>query len=534
MILNASDFFSYGTGPGNDLAPAYIKFYERYANIVDINERMLLYEDTAHEITVDDYEQRIDVYINPGFFYLGDRECYAYNTKCTQVSQCTLSGTAGIIPLVDFPDGYAPSEYEHMIEPWARDGMYGVSPVIVRKHPAHVMSSISVPYDVAIYSDTGISGEVGYRIVDNAVVSGETEFPWYFSPLDRFAKSYDPWRSDLIVPPDMLSYDVATNSIIIKDPDLESEYVIEFETRNEPFNIGKNISPLFSYPENSIICIEPDSIPDESVPGSISVYVDDEYCIHGQAVVTAEVLSEQGNRLPNYPVEFYIIRDNFICLPDVLPEPLEGRLFYSSGEVWYDEIDLPVANVWENNIKISGQNRVALKAYIHSIGYLTASGEPGYHVSGTTDEYGIVHAVYTKPGLCSHGRSLTVVAKAGSFTATGSIILPSICSGSVYAAEPVQRTTYTFRYPDISGEVTGFIVPSGCVVPSSLGICTAESFLSSLHESSSPSFSYPNTIEIADDVLYAMYQVTSSGEPFVTEHFEWENLARMDRSVCYG
>ena len=146
--------------------------------------------------------------------------------------------------------------------------------------------------------------------------SGGIDFdswPVYFTPEERYSLCSSYWREDEpVLSEDKYFYDAQNNSIVLyNDNAKDLEYIVEFETRNEPFKITDwNLNPVKSYPTDGILCISPDvgNISIQETPSVVRLHTGKTKVSNERITITAEVLSAKGNRVEGETVQFRIKR----------------------------------------------------------------------------------------------------------------------------------------------------------------------------------------------------------------------------------
>lgn len=563
--LKVSDNFLSGTGVGeSDAVPVGVSLYKQVASEENIDETMLVGSGIVLSGLVEAYEEKVNFNTVPGYVYLGDREFYMFGDKITQVTKGELSGivedgTSGIVlalRLKEFPDGVRPIYFEDIQSPGEEEEIsYGASPIIVRMYPSGTLHDIGVPYDYAISSEEGINGVLGYRMrydldPSGTVVSGEVaDFPWYMTPLSRFGKMYDPWRNDSLIPPDLYEYDFLTNSILIhpsgesfSSGQLNGEYVVEFEGKNEPFETGLDLSPLTTFPELAIVCLSPtgDNVTEEV--GSLKLYTTKTRVKNERVTIVVEARSKTGNRLGDTDVDFYIERPNMTA-GVTLPAILDGKPLYYGPYHAFDEITLPSADIIEDGAIIASDHRIDGKAYLRASGFLSGvptNGEDlqevGYRVSAKTDSMGFAHIVYTTPsGGVFSTQDIQIRAKAGDIETITGISLLSEAEDLLLGTDQYEYNTILYVSGIVPmGGLAMVPVISGCVSPSSMTACRVDDFVTTLASDLVPTMAQALSFEVIAGEPYVGFNLYESGVPLVVNYPMHINTTKLDGRSVYG
>lgn len=511
--MKFSPAFSFGTGTGeDDLRPIGVTVIEDNT-LETVNTLQDIVSMGSGEVT--SYGRVVNLDILPGFFYVGDRECYLFNEKLSQVSRVTLSGGIYSIKLKAIPDGplragYASafSDEEEEIELMSR----GSSPIFVHRFASGQLTSLGVPLNQLISSETGLSGIMGYTRTSQPsgqIVSGDVaNYPWYFSPITPYAKGYEYWRSSKTLPYDRYEHDVRSNSIYLSGDvaSLSDEYLIEYEGRNEPLLVPCDLSPMYRIPEGGIVCMTPSGVPSGEAPYRINTYLEKDILAGEVTTVGVEVVSELGNPLQGIPVRAFLRRKDFMIT--------SGEVVYSgvvmlsgvmiSGEVVdevrhilsipvisgcnqlrdathiYDEIVVPPGELSYGDVVTAGAARLSgNRVLIPSIGYLSepyASGDPynlnrtpylmgyfplqgGYTFSGLTDSDGMVRIPYVVPPVFGPGGTVELVLTANEINRIEEIVLSERRDDYYYGCSNNRYDTYLC----ISGTLRR--VPSRNLIP---------------------------------------------------------------------
>ena len=555
--IKISDLFISGTGVGDsDLAPAGISLYELGTGEEQYESLMFIGSGIVVSGEVDTYEERVDFSVIPGYFYIGDREFYAYNEKLTQVSHSVQSGEYNVISLMEFPDGPRPSYLDNVLYASSDtvDKDYGPSPIILIAISSGTLEDQDVPLDTVISSKTGINGYRGYRMdyttnPSGTVISGEIDsYPAYFSPLQRFSKCYEYWREDNVISPDEYEYDFSSNSIVIhRSGYVDSEFIIEFEGTNEPFTTGLDLSPLVSYPEDSMICLSLSDSVEES-PGSIQIYTSKKRMYNETTTIAMEVKSSTGNRLDGVELDIWLKRSDMTSVGTSLYREATP-LLYESGYV-YDSIEMDTgipqqSPVYENELMVANDHRVDGKCWVRGVGYLTVSESyqsdeslngPGYHVTAVTDSMGFAHIQYVAPSGEISTVDLEIEVSAAGITSSEDITLlsklPEVYNfvEKYYAYEHI----FTSGIVNISGSVD-IDVPLRCSSPSSMELYYASDYLASLYSGADPTVYYPSSFIYNEGSLPSVrFSSVEATDIFIVKYLKDINITKLDGRNSYG
>jgi len=551
-VLNTYKEFNFGTGVG----PLDMKIMGiAAAEEIEYSAEAIL----GSGIPDADIEAAMDIALGtcvvavPGYLYVGDRELYSYGRKATQITR-PVTSSGGIsdpygvgvvyIPLIDIPDGstlfYPPSEqdpYGSMVE------NTGAAPILVSAYQSGELTDLFAITGEVIYHDYGMDGQEGYTYdISGEVRSGEvSEWPAYFSPLSRFTVLPSYWReNEPMLALDEFYYDLQYNCIVLYNSGAaDYEYIVEYEAANESFKITDiDLNPLVTYPGNSILCISADN--DNTVfkedPSSVHLHTINTAASGERTTITAEVLSERGNRLDNESVRFRIKRKDVGTLSGEviynLDEFVEGGPWFlcNSGTisgVIIDEVEFPTGKIYEGDVLIANSNRINGKAYVRSAGYLCSNGDApdyasgeipdtaGYEVTVTTDINGMASVDYMFPTTNSSSFDVRIEASiptmSGANNGSGivsyvDVVLMSDDETTIYAKDinDLWRTLVVVSgepyYEGISasGEVSavGSIarLPISCTSPSSVEVITMSGYVSALYSNTEPSFCSPISV----------------------------------------
>lgn len=486
------------------------------------------------------------VVISPGYMYIGDRELYVYGRKATQISRaiCCSGGvddpySSGVvyIPLMELPDGIAMYYVPDRDDPYGSEmDNTGAAPINVSAYSSGELSIYSPVLDSIIYHDSGVDSVEGYtQNASGEVISGEvSEWPAYFSPLERYSVFPCYWRSgEPILNQDEFYYDFENNSIVLYNSGaIDKEYIIEFEGMNEPFLITElDLSPLEYYPGNNILCISPDkdNVSFTENPYRIALHASKSILSSEKIALTAEVLSERDNRLENETVRFRIKRSDVMLLRDSVysayTDFVEGEPYAitSSGSVSgviTDKVAFPSGMVYEGDVLISDSHRIEGYSYVRSAGYLCRSGEApiyesglipdtaGYEISVTTDINGMATVDYLAPRVNSSSFDIEIEACVPNISGiTGSGVISTIQLTLLSDEETTRyaldrndlwRDLYISGGVEASGEITingsTVILPIECTSPSSVRVVNLGDFMTSLYNDTEVTYVHPDSI----------------------------------------
>ena len=555
--IKISDIFTSGTGVGDDdLSPAGVSLYEQGSAAEQYEELMFLGSGVVISGDVSTYEERVDFNVVPGYFYIGDREFYAYNEKVTQVSHPYPSGEYNIILLKDFPDGPRPSYLDKVLylSDEVEDKRYGPSPITISTLSSGTLEDLDVPLDTIINSSTGIGDRLGYRMdyttnPSGDVISGEVEsYPSYFSPLERYSKCYEYWREDNVVSPSKYEYDFKTNAIILHESDeLTDEYIVEFEGKNEPFSTELDLSTLVSYPEDSMICLSPADEVEEEI-GSVQVYTSKKRMYNETITIATEVKSTTGNRLRNIDLDIWLKRKDMVSSSTTAYR--EGEpLLYDSGHV-YDTLEIDTglpqqSEVYENGLLIANDHRIDGNCWVRAAGYLVVPEDyqseiptsgPGYHVTAVTDDMGFAHVHYTAPSGVLSTIDLEIEVIASGEIGTADITLLS----ETEEVHGFVEDYYIYGYIHTSGTVVSsgsldVLIPADCSSPSSMILYYASNYFMSLYEGADPTGYNPSEfIYIEGSPPSVRFDSVSQTDGFVVKYLKDINSTKLDGRNSYG
>lgn len=522
--------FNFGTGNGeNDLRIIGLA-QEEVIGEIDIASMIGSGEMISNIAEEGDHEHQLNFVAVPGYFYVGDLECYCYNSKITQISRPIISSgevsdvyESGVayIPLREMPDGLTVFvNYPRISNNIEVSKTSGAAPINVHRFSSGELSSRHAVFDRTIYSQTGIGGTLGYTFVlsgeteTTVIKAGEdTDWPAEVTPLSRTGVFSSYWNSTSSMSQDTYQYDPEYNRIVFADGAVRSsdEIIIEFEGANEPFIIRNiDMNPTIMYPDSYILCLSPESDSFKEVPAVINVYSTRERMgSRDFADLAFEVLSDRGNRLPNSAVDIELTRGGIILSgsPDT-DLPFSSFNVCHSGDVasaHYDTVYLS-GELYKDEVLISDRDGYRI---IPSAGFITEESLPEYiwqitDIYGTklttyTGEHGIGRVTYISPSYIPCADELTV-----SFTVSG---YPEISKSVDISLLPEYGNSYYFspysgyeRIVIASGVVssgTSVTVSGEIISIMDTGICTVEEYITSVMENRDPVYSYPENASIS-------------------------------------
>jgi len=576
-VTTIASSFRSGTGVGNrELSPARVIAGTSLSSGAegDYDTSMLLGNDpgavesgtVSGELEYGSYSESILMHVYPGYFYYGDREFYAFGEKVSLLVSGEPSGDSTVLTLSEFPDGgwdYYDDDADHL---------FGLgTPIIVHKYTSGTVSSLGIPFDTPISSETGINNHLGYRTTQewqppasgevsgeyvDVVVSGELtgEVPWWFSPLSRFAKTYEYWRDDgVTLSPDQYTYNFEQNTLtLLFSGTPGDEYMVEFEGMNEPFPATVNLSPLMTYPRDSVLCLSPESDIQEN-PYRLVLYTNRRLANNDIIPVHAEVYSRGGNLLSGQVVTFTLSRPT-LEIGDTVVTDFTTEPVYNSGALAYDRItDIPSGTVTEQGVIIDLYN--SGETVIRSAGLLDTtanwenyirgdeySGEVGSYVfTDITGDTGVASVLYCSPGLVQREVSVLLSATCSGITDTIDIsVIPSL-SGDVYYDEG--------QYKDVTEVITlsGMIhdagdylfpVPIDCAAPSSIRFATMPIYLEEVYTTGGS-----GTVYVQDNLVHSgetlltrapVDVITMSGDPLMVFYSKDIRVSKFNNMFTYA
>jgi len=516
------------------------------------------------------YQAVTELYIMPGYFYLGDREFYAFGEKGTVFARPVIDDGQAVICLPDFPDGALPiTDTGDTEEPAVTSPeVNGASPIIVRRYPSGTIEALRVPSGVVISSEVGYSGTVGYTLDNNlsGMVAGEVpDWPWFHNPLSRFGKTFEYWRQDdvasgEILSPDLLTYDFEYNRIILPSGSSigDYDYIVEMELSNEPFPLGVNFSPLDFYPEDVFVCVGPSGVIDSEEAGAVAVRAGRSRARGEVVTVSAEVFSTDDNRMAKAPVTFWVerplLRVDGTAVSGI-PESYEAVIM--DDLLLYDVMELPSGSISENGIIIANDHRIDGKTMIPSAGYLSGV-VPAAYVDATTDFNGFATCRLVTAFSVPRPVPITINASCGQ--ASGSVALlvrPSGVTGVYTGPDPLDVYTIDDVDPDssadyaiVSGAVLSeghcycgtdssatlaLVVPSGCVSPTSIEVYGRQAWYENIYLGTTPTPMKPIGIfRYSDHWLIAAFDGVLDDSEFIMKYPIVASVAQVDGRSRYG
>jgi hypothetical protein len=401
--MNILGDFRYGVGCGaKDLRISY-KTLARRAGGETLNNSMLLDEYMATSI-YEDTSDPLGIYVIPGYCYIGDREIYVYNDKITEILPVITDETGTYIELTGRPDGIMPMYWDKFDTMYIDEEIeYGYPPLLL-----YPLSSQTIT-DLRLYTETIISSTDGISISDEEygmgysydeyeyLFIGEVDnYPFYFSPLERFAKCPEYWREESIAPLNYntYEYDLLTNRVYI-NVNPNSEYImLNYEGKNEPFQIDMSLSFLRNLPENFIVTLETNTDTGEETD-RINIYCNTVYST-GTMDIVIELLSTTGNRLIGKEAFISLKRKDIRTIVDSVDYTSEAYLYNS--DYCIDIINMDPVELWENDTYISSDHRIDGNIYISGVGYLKDQDDNvGNNFILNSDNNGIIRINYIPP-----------------------------------------------------------------------------------------------------------------------------------------
>ena len=528
--VNIYSGFNFGTGTGeNDLRVIGLA-QEEVIGEIDISSMIGSGELISNIAEEGDHEHQLNFVAVPGYFYVGDLECYCYNSKVTQISTPIISsgtvsdvypsGTA-YIPLQEIPDGLTVFvNYPKISNNIEISKNSGAAPINVHIFSSGELSSRYAVFEKPIYSQTGVGGTIGYtyalsgEVVTSAIEPGEAPtWPAEVTPLSRVSVFPSYWNRNSSIDQNTYQYDPEYNRIVFEDGAVlaSNEVLIEFEGANEPFIIRNiDMNPTITYPDNYIMCLSPESDSFKEIPASINLHSTREMMGSMDfADLAFEVLSDRGNRLPDVGVNVEITRKNMT----LSGYPCSGFPFtyydvcHSRDDIsaQYDIIYLS-GDLCNGGIPISERDGIRV---VPSAGFLTLLSLPEYiwqitDVYGTmlttfTGEHGIGRVTYISPSYVPCPEDITVRVTVSGYPEvyheTDISLIPEygpsyyLASGSTYDMIAVA-----------SGEVSGgctFVTVSGEILSlMDTGICSVGEYVSSIYENRDTVYSYPSDTDV--------------------------------------
>lgn len=521
--------FNFGTGVGdNDLKIIGLAQGE---SIGDIDLSTLIGSgELVSNITDDtDYTHQLNFVAIPGYFYVGDVECYMFSNKGSQISHPIVSsGTlldtydSGVtyIKLKDVPDGI--STFVSTIgksNSTIQSKETGAAPIIVHRFTSGSLSSYHSVFDRAIYSSSGTGGVLGYtyvlsgEVITTTISPGEIEaWPAPTSPLSKIAVTSSYWNSGSALLPNTFQYDPEYNCIVFEDGVVSTsdEIIIEFESANEPFIIKDiDMSPITTFPDNYVLCMTTDDVISGEIPSYIKINsTKDMVSSKDTADITVEVFSKYGNRLEDQDVLIQVIRNDLsiTTVGGSDPDPIGYLKYYPyvvchSGELINDHFDLISisGDLYQNDKLIFSGNGIL---NIPSCGYITSGEIPEIpwilscdftsSVIVRTGAQGISHVSYISPAIITTPIDISVYASINGITKSVDLKLVPDKSDIYYFSDLDSLDTELIVSGDIYNSKTYISGYTDTILtPSSAGICSMSEYVDSLRDNREPVYIYP-------------------------------------------
>lgn len=563
--LTFSKRFRSGAGVGDgDLAPYAIRIDQTRAEFTPVEAEMFLSTGIlSGDLT--DYEQVTELYLQPGYFYIGDRELYAFGAKATQITHPVVdSDGETVLKLVDFPDGKSPAAVLAALDMYGSFGSAydGAAPILVSCFPSGTLEGLGAPLDKLISSETGLSGVMGYiEYPDESgnplVRSGECpDWPALFSPLSRYAVCYEEWRSGEILAPDTYTYQFDQNRIVLPvGTSLSGEYCVEFESMNEPFPVSLNLDPLVHFPEDVMICLSPSGEVEPEEPGLLFLHRSRSRSRGDRSAVFAEVFSEDDNRLTNQGMAIKVGRMLLIDDSEEYYSSASGLIIPLSGQPAYDLFPCPSGEVFEGRLRVSDAQRIAGMLCIESVGgvrTLSGSGDLLGEYTGQTGPAGFLGAEHIAPSVVRYSHDALFQGICGSLSGTTRISLISEETEAYYEIPEESLSGMLIVEPVASGLLAGashiwgeiafletdrvFPVPSGVICPSSLRVRRMEEEALRLLTGADPT-DYPvsGLMVLSGGLeLGAVFLEVPEDEGYLMFYSERPLATRLDGRVRYG
>lgn len=521
MTVSIYPGFRSGTGVGeNDLRITKIVQNEVISNI---DTTILLGSgEVVQDLTNSTrYEMSLAVETTPGYFYISDTECYIYGNKCTQISNVSISnGTDGYdsgvmyVPLLNVPDGSTifhtvrgPNGYTVV----SKDT--GAAPINVLLFASGELSSLHAAFDTTIYSSTGIGGVQGYTLqlsgeVETTIVqAGEVPgWPAPVSPLSKVSVMSSYWNKGKSLLQNTYMYDPEYNRIIILSEEAlnTDEVIIEYEGNNQPFVIRDiNLSPTVTYPDNYIVCIDPE-IPGITEDPKYIIVTSTREKIGSQDVadITFEVISERGNRIPNADVEVYITRKE-LSSSYIPHSPFAVQHDGSSITGHFDTLVYAPVNMVEADATICSSS--STDKIVYSCGYLTLSGTTEFPwelsedystiIETTTGPQGIGRVSYISPSYIPVPIDIDVTVNYGTISKSTSLSLISDITDVYYYSSNQTYNEIIITSGELGATQTFVLLNNANHISlTDCGACTLLEYVSSLRENRNPAYIYPSSI----------------------------------------
>lgn len=488
-----------GVGAGDCKAKGIVvrHEYESISSSYILGTNAALPEENRYAITHD-----ARLMVNPGYFYIRDREMYAFGRKVTvAIAPYELAEEDAYISisLPDAPSGYIVGED-------------GSSPIIIQVFPSGTLGSAGFSYNTTYYSDS---------------VSGSPVLPAYrqyfgFSPVERFAVCHDYRYLNSHIPSDLYWYNPASNVVVIS-PMLEGmDVLIEYEGSNQAFDSGLSFSPIHRASDTALVCISPNRTP-AGTPASCSLSCQCRHLDGGSQLVCATVLTGDRDPVPGVTVNFILSRPG---LSDIEYTP-----YYTNNGIFYDRTETSGA-VKEHGLTICDSHRIGSTGLFRGAGVLSNDTVPvlpaglltlgsaiGMTISATTDSLGKARIWYHAPCATAGDNIVTIQANIGDIGSALTFFISGKSKTRRWALTSAE--TYRYRVLDVIqiGNEALIRVPDDALSPTSIEVADVVDYLDSVFDPST--FGYMNMvnlIRIIDNTIYAGYLTGSKPSKLIVKY----------------
>lgn len=496
MIKELKILPGWNSGTGIGESDLKVSFLEMYDNSYEFESSAVIgisgdLEEQASQI---EYRQHIDVRINPGYFYIHDREFYCYNEKITQLSYGSLDENYNIrIPLLELPNGAGTINYVNFLNSEytnRSDDEFGTPPILVKYFNSGELEEIGVPVDIKISSRDGIGFDLGYRMEGETVLSGDFEisgepyYPSYFTPIDRFSICPQYWVDNHCLQYDQYSYDFITNEIIIYSGDPSLSYLIEYENLNIPFRSEVELNPLYTAVSDKVLVLNSISQGVNNVAHNIKLSISNIFTNRDPIIISAFVTDSHDNPCIDTNVNVSIRELSMLKNS----QPVYGHertsyMFIESGPM-YDLIHVDTEDTLEfNGVRsvVTAYNKTDDNFIIPSCGVILPGNERpdkwiDYNNSPitnpasrniSTNDQGYINFTYYPPALIRSDSTIRVYATADEITGYIDINLTSIyAQGQSPSNRSINSTyDYTPAASVLSGDMAIVNLPYNVIYP---------------------------------------------------------------------